>query len=153
MLETPDVVPVDQSQEFIAACREHGLSVTHQRLAIYTALTQTEEHPSAERTFALVRERYPTISLATVYKTLETLEAIGLIKKVNALHDVARYDATLGPHHHLVCTACHGVFDYHDPALDALPVPEVALDGRFAVEGYQVQINGVCDACREAAAA
>ena len=83
-----DIAPEEKARQFVDACRERGLSVTHQRMAIYGALANSEEHPSAERIFARVRQAYPTLSLATVYKTLETLEGIGLIHKRFTLADV-----------------------------------------------------------------
>lgn len=144
-------IPTDAKMDrFVAACRERGLSVTHQRLAIYGALAETAQHPGAEQIFEIVRAQYPTLSLATVYKTLETLEAIGLIRKVNDLHEAALYDANLDPHHHLVCTQCRRVFDFYEGDVAGLPDPGTLLDDRFEVQGYQIQFNGLCAACRTA---
>lgn len=145
--------PETKLQRFVEACRTRGLSVTHQRLAIYGVLAQTEEHPSAERIYDLVRRQYPTISLATVYKTLDTLEAIGLISKVNNLHESARFDANRDRHHHLVCTKCHKVIDFYDEDLASLPVPERVLGGAFRVTDYQLQLNGLCGDCSAQAGA
>lgn len=139
----------EKMRRFVDACRAQGLSVTHQRLAIYGVLADSTQHPSAERIFEHVRAAYPTLSLATVYKTLETLEGIGLVRKVSDLHEAALYDANLDPHHHLVCTACRTVFDYY-PAdgVTGLPEPGSVIEDRFQVQGYQIQLNGLCDACQ-----
>src|SRR5688500_13436006 len=76
-----------QQDEFIARCRRAGLSVTHQRLAIFEAVMANGElHPSAEVIYHSVRERYPTISFNTIYKNLETFEALGIVVKVNPLY-------------------------------------------------------------------
>jgi len=62
---------------FVARCRTAGLAVTPQRLAIFRRLAATDRHPSAEELHAAVRREMPTLSLATVYKTLDALAGIG----------------------------------------------------------------------------
>ena len=91
--------------------RSHRLKVTPQRLAILTVLTQTTKHPDAENIYQTLRETHPSISLATVYKTLDTLKNAGLILELNAGEDSFRYDANTQPHVHLVCAKCRQVFD------------------------------------------
>jgi Fur family peroxide stress response transcriptional regulator len=143
-------------QAFAEHCRAHGLSVTQQRLAIFTALAGTRAHPSAEQLHALVRKRYPSISLATIYKNLEALRAIGAVSDVNPLHAQGRYEASLAgtgagePHHHLVCTECHAV---HDLPLSMLPPPALREESAmgFDVRCVRVQVEGICPACRKAA--
>ena len=88
--------------EFAARCRRGGLAVTPQRLAIIKALLGSGEHPRADAIFAAVRIQHPHISLATVHRTLETLCDIGEARKVTTLHDSARYDGNMIPHHHVV---------------------------------------------------
>jgi Fur family transcriptional regulator, peroxide stress response regulator len=141
----------DESARFSAYCREHGLSVTAQRLAIFEALSASREHPSAEQLHRAVQERLPTLSLATVYKNLEALKAIGAVADVNPLHEEARYEAALPgtgaghPHHHLVCTSCKKVRDLHDRAFDRLRVHDVQ---GFAVHAVRVQAEGLCPDCQ-----
>jgi len=145
------------SQEaFIAHCRAHGLSVTQQRLAIFEALAASRAHPSAEQLHALVQRRNPSLSLATIYKNLEALRAIGAVSDVNPLHAQGRYEASLpgtgagSPHHHLVCTRCHAVCDL---PLSALPRPALREeDARgFEIRTVRVQVEGLCPDCRSAA--
>src|SRR5688500_19164493 len=89
-----------QQDEFIAQCRRAGLSVTHQRLAIFEAMMANGElHPSAEVIYHSVRERYPTISFNTIYKNLETFEALGIVVKVNPRYNEARYDVDRSEEH------------------------------------------------------
>jgi Fe2+ or Zn2+ uptake regulation protein len=94
----------------------------------------------------------PTLSLATVYKTLDTLAAIGAVRPVSRLGARGRWDANLGPHHHLICTACGAVSDVTEPALDAAgrPARRVAARLGFAAAGHAVEIFGRCAACRRA---
>ncbi|HET7788966.1 MAG TPA: Fur family transcriptional regulator [Myxococcales bacterium] len=140
-----------QSGRFAAFCREHGLSVTHQRLAIFEALACSREHPSAEQLHKAVQRRIPTLSLATVYKNLEALKAIGAVADVNSLHEEARYEAALPgtgagrPHHHLVCVECHRILDLHDSGLDGLRLRDAQ---GFAVRAVRVQAEGLCPDCQ-----
>ena len=86
--------------EFAQRCRKAGLPVTPQRLAIIRALLGAVEHPRAEAIYFRVRKQHPHISLATIHRTLETLCEIGEARKVTMLHDRARYDGNVMPHHH-----------------------------------------------------
>ena len=141
----------DDVEKFAQYCREHGLSVTHQRLAIFEALASSREHPSAEQLHKAVQRRIPTLSLATVYKNLEALKAIGAVVDVNPLHEQARYESALPgsgaghPHHHLVCTSCKKVRDLHDSELDRLRVRDAQ---GFDVRAVRVQAEGLCPDCQ-----
>jgi Fur family transcriptional regulator, peroxide stress response regulator len=141
----------DEVEKFAQYCRAHGLSVTHQRLAIFEALASSREHPSAEQLHKAVQRRIPTLSLATVYKNLEALKAIGAVVDVNPLHEQARYESALPgtgaghPHHHLVCTSCKKVRDLHDSDLDRLRVRDTQ---GFAVRAVRVQAEGLCPDCQ-----
>jgi Fur family transcriptional regulator, peroxide stress response regulator len=89
--------------DFIAALRDHGLSVTFQRLAIYQTLHSSNGHPTADAIYQQVMKRFPMISLGTVYETLEKFYEVGLIQRVNPIRETARYDASVGLHHYMVC--------------------------------------------------
>jgi Fur family transcriptional regulator, peroxide stress response regulator len=139
-----------QVAAFAEHCRKSGLSVTRQRLAIFEALAASREHPSAEDIHRAVRKRVPHLSLATVYKNLESLREIGAVSDVNALHEHGRYEAALPgtgagkPHHHLVCISCRKVVDLHDAALDGLRVSDTL---GFQVRALKVQVEGICPDC------
>ena len=138
-------------EEFAAFCRSRGLSVTTQRLAIFETLSASREHPSAEQLHRAVQRKLPSLSLATVYKNLEALKAIGAGADVNPLHEEARYEAALPgagagrPHHHLVCVSCKKVRDLHDDGLDGLRIADAQ---GFAVRAVRVQAEGLCPDCQ-----
>jgi len=142
---------------FSGACREKGLSVTHQRLAVYEALVSSSSHPGAEEIYQSVKVKYPTISRGTVYRTLETLCGIGLVADVNRVRGTARFEAAIQPHHHLICLGCRKILDVHDQSLDrlgegaarrAVTTPTAEEFSGFTVTGYQVQLVGYCRQCR-----
>lgn len=131
------------------ALEANGQRFTEQRAAVYRYLRQTVTHPSADDVFTSVRQVIPDISLATVYKSLETLVSCGLASKLTYGDGSARYDGRTDPHPHARCLTCGSVADlpgYLDGrALDALG----DLPG-FSIEGYRVEVVGVCGECQVA---
>lgn len=100
------------------------MNVTPQRIAIYRALLEATDHPSPEAISARVRPTMPSLSLATIYKTLEAPARLGLVSELSTTGKARRYDGNRDQHHHLVCTRCTRVTDYYDPALDRVPRPD-----------------------------
>lgn len=128
-------------------CGELGLALTPQRLAIYQILAGDDSHPGAEDIYRRIKPNLPSLSLGTVYRTLELFEAHGLVSRVHAFSDQARFDANLHAHHHLVCVRCRRVIDFEDPRLESLPVPESNLDG-FRVLSHRIHLVGLCRSCQ-----
>lgn len=94
-----------------------GLKGTHQRIAIYETLINLDSHPTADKIFTSVSKRYPSISLGTVYKTLDTFVEKELINRVLTTSDIMRYDVRMEEHHHLYCTNSNELMDYDDEGL------------------------------------
>jgi Fe2+ or Zn2+ uptake regulation protein len=142
-------------ERFVTRCRAAGLVPTPQRLAVFRHLADGHGHPSAEELYATVRRELPTLSLATVYKTLDALARIGAVRRVARGGARSRWDAGLESHHHLVCIECGSVTDVLDPRLDAVKA-RAAVVGElhgFAVSGHVVDIFGRCATCRGGSAA
>lgn len=134
-------------ERFAAACRQKGLSVTHQRLAIYKQLAGTTSHPTAEELYDSIMPDFPMMSLATVYKTLETFEKHGFVSKTRPTGEKARFDANLTPHHHLVCKLCGRIEDVYDEALSRMNLPDTK-HFNFKIEDFRVDFRGICKECR-----
>lgn len=130
----------------IDRCRESGMNVTPQRVAVYRALLESDEHPTPEMLFQRVSRDMPSLSLATIYKTLDALVSVGLVRPVPVVSDKRRYDANDDAHHHLICSSCGSVRDYYGHDFDGL-VPKRVVDG-FKPQGVSVNITGVCAGCR-----
>lgn len=137
-----------QMTAFQARCRGTGLKVTPQRMAVYKALVETTEHPSAEVVFRKVRRIFPSISLDTVNRTLLTLSDMGAAFVVEGSGDAKRFDANLGTHQHFKCLRCKRILDFHHEPFDRIDVPE-NLAGRFTVLRKTVYLEGLCDRCRK----
>lgn len=129
------------------ALQTTGHRYTEQRAAVYRFLSGTTSHPNADEVFQKVRSKVPGISLATVYKSLETLVNCGLASKLSYSDGSARYDARMDPHHHARCVSCGNVMDIQGH-LKTEELSDLAgeLDG-FAVLGYRLELSGFCADC------
>lgn len=130
-----------------ARCRERGLPVTVQRRAVLRALAGRGDHPTAEQVHAAAASRLPGMTRATVYRVLDALEGLGVVRRVEHAGSAARYEVDTGPHHHLVCVSCGRIADLHEPAPEGLPLPAPRAGG-FVVKEYSIQFRGHCRACR-----
>lgn len=128
--------------------RDNGFKVTPQRLAIYHVLASTKAHPSAEMIFNELQPDYPTMSLATVYKTIEILKEIGLVQSLNVGEDSFRYDANTDSHPHVRCMGCGCVDDLEDIDASAF-IGEVAGRTAYRLTGQQFYFFGICPACQK----
>ena len=124
--------------------RARGGRLTPQRLAIYEGVVGQTTHPSVEMVHAAVRARFPGISQATVYTTLDLFARLGLIQEVGGR--VRRYDGRAGRHVNLVCERCGEVTDVADSRLDALERRTAARAG-FDVRSARFELHGVCPRC------
>ena len=134
--------------EIAARLKEKNLKVTPQRLAIYHMLYHTNTHPSAEMIYSSLHETHPTMSLATVYKTLDALVKNDLVQQINVGEDSFRYDATTASHPHIICTHCNRVFDMEQLPLQNLRT-QVAEASGFEVSHEQLYFYGTCPECKE----
>lgn len=129
------------------ALETNGQRFTDQRAAVYRFLLATTDHPTADEVFTAVRADIADISLATVYKALETLVSCNLAVKLSYGDDSARYDARTDDHYHSRCVRCGQVRDVPGEAPSHLPQFQVA-DG-FRVQGYRFEVIGLCPACAD----
>ena len=134
------------------ALETSGHRYTEQRAAVFRFLRGTDVHPTADEVFLHVREQVPGISLATVYKSLETLVGCGLASKLTYGDGSARYDGRTDDHHHLRCVGCGSVTDLPGRADDREVARLAASADRFHVTGYRLELTGYCSTCRPAPA-
>ncbi len=133
---------------FIDRCRQAGLKVTPQRMAIYNVLMSSTDHPSADWIYRKITDTWPTISFDTVNRTLLTFAEIGVIDMVESYSLSRRFDPCVGNHHHFHCIRCGQIIDFCDATLDNVPLP-THLGNDFTVTGTRVVISGVCSECAE----
>lgn len=123
---------------------EKGLKITPQRTAILEAIIKLNNHPTVEHILDYIRENYPNIATATVYKVLDALVEKRLIKKVKTENGVMRYDAFLENHHHLYSADSDRIEDYLDDELNEIlekHFEKKDIPG-FKIDNVKLQIIG-----------
>jgi Fe2+ or Zn2+ uptake regulation protein len=132
--------------ELTAMFRARGLKVTPQRLCIFGVLHANEAHPTAEAVYEAASAQMPTISLKTVYQTLNDLADMGEISMLDVGTGERRFDPNVeSAHHHLVCERCGKVRDLH-AEFGRLVVPEAERQG-FTVGNAEIVFRGTCADC------
>jgi Fur family peroxide stress response transcriptional regulator len=126
--------------------RENGFKITPQRVAVFRALENNRRHPSAEEIFRRIRQEHPSVSLTTVYKTLELLRDLGELKEVHVSGERVFYDPNMNPHHHLVCTRCHKILDIPAITMSNFDLPKQKKN--FEITDCRVDFFGHCSRCR-----
>jgi len=123
----------------IALLREHGIQPSAQRVAVAQYVLRTDEHPSADRVWAAVKEKFPMISRATVYNTLNLFVARGLVRELHLAPDSVVFDPKLEPHHHLIDDDNGRI---HDIPWDDVEVCNIRKIGNYDISHYQVVMHG-----------
>lgn len=127
--------------------REKNLKLTPQRYAIYKYLLSTKSHPSAEMIYEKIIADYPTMSLATVYKTVKTLSEIGLVQELNVGEDNFRFDANVAMHPHIVCLSCGRVDDLENVDFSFLN-REAENHTDYKIQNHKLYFYGYCSKCK-----
>ncbi len=123
-----------------------GFKLTPQRLAILEYLEDNKEHPSAEDIYRAIITKFPTISLATVYNTLEALKKRGNINELTIDPEKRHFDPNVEPHHHLICVKCKKIVD-----IDIKFEIELTDDKQhgFEIIGNHIEFYGICPECKK----
>ena len=145
-------------EKFKEMLKEKGLKVTNQRLLVLRVLAEHgDEHMTAEDIFELVKEDYPEIGLATIYRTVQLLLDMQLVDRIMLDDGCVRYeigdflDEQEGHrhhHHHLICTECGSVSAFRDDLLEDLEA-YIEKETGFQVTDHELKFYGVCKKCRE----
>jgi len=125
---------------------------TRQRQAVIEVLRASRAHPDAAWIHGQVRAALPSVSLGTVYRTLDALVRDGVLMTIERAGQATRYDYRHAgeDHHHAVCRGCGAIFDVDMSAVPDLPA--AALPGGFQVTGVRLEFMGVCADCADPSA-
>lgn len=137
----------EKEKQLEHACRDHGLSLTIQRRAVLENLAGRNDHPTAEDIYESVKDRLKGLSRTTVYRVLETLVSVGIVRRISNPESKARFDADTSRHHHLTCISCGTVLDIRDEKLNALPLPE-HISKDLELIDYSINFTGRCPRCK-----
>lgn len=139
----------ERYDQMVAKLKNLGLRLTPQRLAILREVAQNAGHPSAEEIYRRLKGDFPTLSPATVYKTLALLKALGEVLELGFPDGVNRYNGRKPyPHPHVICLRCQTILD---PDLGNMqPLLEAARQKTgFRILSHRFDLFGLCPACQQ----
>jgi Fur family peroxide stress response transcriptional regulator len=132
-------------EQIIKLFRNAGYRLTRQRIAVIDQIAERSDHPSVRQLYDEILQQRLTMSLATIYNTLETLVELDLIREIDFEHGDNRYDTNLSPHINLICTICGSIIDYK---IDMPVAPqEIEKSMGFATTEYRLEYRGICKRC------
>jgi Fe2+ or Zn2+ uptake regulation protein len=137
------------NDDLCTALRSRGMRVTPQRVMLHRALRELDRHVTADELLESVADRLPNVSLPTIYATLELLEELGMVRRVQRA-GTTLFDPRVDSHHHLICTVCGSIEDL-DSALDTAALERAAAKHGFEQERIEAVVHGRCAACRASA--
>jgi len=134
--------------QLIALFRENGYKVTPQRLAICEEVLSSREHPSAEMIFEKVSKKYPSLSLTTVYHTLDLLKELELVHELRFDNHSSRFDPNTSIHVNVICRRCGKIEDYNS---DSIQKKWRDLVSEIDVQsiGQRLDVYFVCEKCND----
>lgn len=124
------------------------LRMTNQRELILQELQKSRKHLAADELYERVKKIMPRISLATVYRNLETLFDAGMIGKLEISGRQKRFDYDVSDHDHIYCVQCHRV-DNIKLDRDTIHPPSSVSSRGYKITGFRVEFAGLCPACRK----
>ena len=136
-------------QQLIAALKARDFRLTPQRVELVRLIAASEGHPSASELYASIKPHFPTMSHATVYKTLNLLKEMDQVFEID-LHGDSHYDGNRPqPHPHLICTQCNKIMD-GDISLDGESLRNLEQVTGYTILRPQITLYGLCPDCKAA---
>jgi len=135
--------------QMLSRVRDRRFRLTPQRMAILQILANSEEHPTVDEIYQQVKTRFPTTSLATVYKTIALLKELDEVLELGFPDGSNRYDGNRPyPHPHAICTKCKKIMDPEISSLDALS-EEMRKKTGYTISFHRLDFFGLCPECQE----
>lgn len=128
-----------------------GVRMTPQRHAILEYLLDSMSHPTADEIYKALADRFPSMSVATVYNNLKVFIEAGLVRELTYGDDSSRFDSDMSDHYHAICDNCGKIVDFDHPPLHEVEETASQETG-FKVKGHRLEVHGLCPACAVVAA-
>jgi Fur family peroxide stress response transcriptional regulator len=134
--------------QLIAALKERDFRLTPQRVELVRLIAVSEGHPSASQLYSKIKRQFPTMSQATVYKTLILLKEMNQVLEID-LRDDSHYDGNRPlPHPHLICIKCNKIID-GEVSLDQEALQNLEQASGYKILRFQISLYGLCPDCKE----
>ena len=135
-------------EQLVTKLKERKYRLTPQRVELVRLIAASEGHPSASQLYNQIKIQFPTMSLATVYKTLDLLKELGEVLEID-LRDDSHYDGNKPySHPHLICTNCQKIVDGELSTAVVNIVQEVEQNFGFRILKHQLAFYGLCPDCQ-----
>ncbi|MCK4537724.1 MAG: transcriptional repressor [Candidatus Krumholzibacteria bacterium] len=135
-------------QPIFERLKEKGLTLTPQRMAIVECLVGNTTHPTVDEIYSGIKERYPTMSKATVYSTLKVLKDLGEVQELSIRkRGEVCFDPIPGMHHHFMCSECGNVLDVTLACPEKCPILSVDTIDGHKINEIQAYLYGICSDC------
>ncbi len=135
--------------QMLSRVRDRHFRLTPQRMAILQILANSEEHPTVEDIYQQVKTRFPTTSLATVYKTIALLKELDEVLELGFPDGSNRYDGNRPyPHPHAICTKCKKIMDPEISSVDELS-EEMRQKTGYTISFHRLDFFGLCPECQD----
>lgn len=128
--------------------KANKIRITPQRFSILEYLVEHDSHPTADEIYKALSERFPSMSVATVYNNLRLFTKIGFVNEMNFGDASSRFDFTTTQHYHAICQNCGKVEDVYYPGLEDVEEVTAELTG-FQVTSHRLEIYGLCSDCQK----
>lgn len=141
--------PQARFEQLISKLRTSEYRLTPQRVELIRLIAASDGHPSASELYNQIKVQFPTMSLATVYKTLDLLKELGEVLEIG-LRDDSHYDGNKPyPHPHLICMKCQKIMDGELELAVKNIVQEVEQNFGFQILKHQLDFYGLCPDCQK----
>lgn len=137
-----------QLSQAIDKLKGNKIRITPQRFGILEYLVDHDSHPTADEIYQALSDRFPSMSVATVYNNLRLFTKIGFVKEMNFGDASSRFDFTTTHHYHAICQNCGKVEDVYYPGLEDVEEVTEELTG-FKVSSHRLEIYGLCQECQK----
>jgi len=135
-------------KDIIERLIENGVTLTPQRMAVAELLSRSKNHPTVDEIHRAIQKRYPTMSVATVYSTLELFKEFGEVQELSIRkRGKACFDPNPDLHHHLLCRKCGKILDIEFEHPSNCPIMGKESINGCKVEEVQAYLYGICSEC------
>ena len=140
-------------KQFMEKLQKEGYKYTNQREEVLRILLRNKDsHMSCDEVHSIVSNERKDVGIATVYRTLQLFEKLGIVYKINFDDGVSRYELNFGTenhhHHHLICTNCGSVTEVKLDLLESLE-DEIEKEEGFTIQDHNVKFYGICKDCKD----
>ena len=135
-------------EQAVAQLKKSDIRITPQRFAILEFLIESESHPTADDIYKGLVDRFPSMSVATVYNNLRLFTKIGFVQEMAYGDASSRFDFSSHRHYHAICEKCGKIVDTYYPGLEDVEAATEQLTG-FKIKEHRMELYGICPECQK----